>query len=425
MFQRLVNFRNSSSPEEDKPFLDHLEDLRITLTKLIITVLLSTVICWNYRSELMEIIQKPAQEVWDLQQSKLLKKLPHEGIKNSDWNDALLFLTQSFHLTPEEKIDLQNQFAKEKPEAFFHARTIALGQAAQLLAEPSRYLEGLNLEEKIYIQAKYLSSIPSGSDLYRPKSLVEMQALGPTEGFNMSFKLAFMAGIIVSFPLLLYFILQFILPGLKKHETKALYGALVVGFGLFIIGVLFSYLIVLPRALEFFYELDRGMGITPDFKIGDYVKFASRFTLMFGLAFELPVIVMTFVKLGLLGYQTMKSSRSYAILAIFVIAALITPTPDAFTLCLMAGPMIILYEICIWLSYFTGRKEEAARLQEEAEERMKMEKLLAKATPTVSVSRNDEDVVYFDDTQDLEPLLEETEEGEEEDISDPTDSDKS
>ena len=121
--------------------------------------------------------------------------------------------------------------------------------------------------------------------------------------------------------------------------------------------MLFAYYAVLPRALGFFYEWGGKLGVSNDWRIGEYITFATQFTLLFGLSFELPVVVMVFVKLGMLTYETMARTRSYAIVAIFVAAAILTPTPDALTMTLMAAPMVILYEICIWLAWFWERKQ--------------------------------------------------------------------
>jgi Tat protein translocase TatC len=181
------------------------------------------------------------------------------------------------------------------------------------------------------------------------------------------------AGIVVSFPLLLLFLLQFILPGLHSHEKRVLWPAMAVGFGLFLAGSAFAYYLVLPRALLFFAEWSSDMGISNDWRIGEYISFATQFTLLFGASFELPVVVMVFVKLGLLSYETMSRTRSYAIVAIFVAAAVLTPTPDMLTMTLMAAPMIILYEICIWLAFFDRKKN---RIKEEQEARESMERQL-------------------------------------------------
>ncbi|MGL4400301.1 MAG: twin-arginine translocase subunit TatC, partial [Luteolibacter sp.] len=144
---------------------------------------------------------------------------------------------------------------------------------------------------------------------------------------------------------------------------------------LFLTGTAFAYYWVLPRALLFFYQWSGDMGISNDWRIGEYISFATQFTLLFGLSFELPVVVMVFVKLGMLSYETMSKTRSYAIVGIFVAAAILTPTPDIFTLMLMAAPMIVLYEICIWLAYFDRKK---SRILEEQEARERMERQLAR-----------------------------------------------
>jgi sec-independent protein translocase protein TatC len=200
-----------------------------------------------------------------------------------------------------------------------------------------------------------------------------MSALKPTETFMLSMKLAFFAGIILAFPLLLMFILQFILPGLHHNERKLLWPGLTIGFGLFLAGVVFAYFIVLPKALEFFYDYSLTLGVSNEWRIGEYISFATQFTLLFGLAYELPVVVMIIVKLGLLSYSTMKSTRRYAIVAIVVLAAVLTPTPDPLTQFLMAAPMYLLYEVCIWLAWAGERK---ARKQEEAEAKERMDRLL-------------------------------------------------
>jgi sec-independent protein translocase protein TatC len=232
-----------------------------------------------------------------------------------------------------------------------------------------------------------------------------MSSLNPTEAFMLSMKLAFFAGIVLAFPLLLLFTMQFILPGLHDNEKKAIYPALAVGFILFLSGVLFAYLLVLPKVLEFFYTYGESMGIANEWRIGYYLSFATQFTLIFGLCFELPVVVWILVKIGLLNFEVMSRTRGYAIIAIVIIAAIITPTPDAFTLCLLALPMIVLYELSIWLAWFDARK---VKRQEESEEKERLERLL-KSPPTPK-----QDLVLIDDT----------EEGEEMDQSDSSDDEK-
>lgn len=187
-----------------------------------------------------------------------------------------------------------------------------------------------------------------------------LQILTPQEGFLMVMNLALIAAVIFAFPLLLLFILQFILPGLKPAEKKAIFPAIGIGAGLFLTGACFAFYVVLPKALEFFYTFNSDLGLTNGWRLDGYVKFATRFILLFGVAFELPVIVMVLVKLDFLNYKLMSTTRSYAIIAIAIFSAIVTPTPDPFTMLVLAGPLYILYELCIWLAYFMEKKDRAA-----------------------------------------------------------------
>lgn len=187
-----------------------------------------------------------------------------------------------------------------------------------------------------------------------------MQILSPTEGFMMAMNLTLTTAVILSFPLLMYFILQFILPGLKPEEKKVLWPALAIGAGLFLTGVSFAYFVVLPRALEFFYSFNKDLGFSNVWRVNEYTKFASRFVLLFGVAFELPVVVMGLVKLDFLNYKLMSTTRRYAIVVIAIFAAVVTPTPDPGTMLIMAGPLYILYEICIFLAKMIEKKDREA-----------------------------------------------------------------
>jgi sec-independent protein translocase protein TatC len=186
--------------------------------------------------------------------------------------------------------------------------------------------------------------------------LINTSVSGP---FMIMMNLTLIAGVIVAFPLLVLFLLQFILPGLKENEKKLLWPAIAVGVGLFLSGVCFAYFVVLPRALEFFFSFGQDLGIRPSWTIDEYITFSTRFILVFGIAFELPVLVMILVKLDILNYKLMKGTRAHAIVAIAIFSAVITPTQDALTMALMIAPLYFLYEVCIWLARSMEKKDRA------------------------------------------------------------------
>lgn len=187
--------------------------------------------------------------------------------------------------------------------------------------------------------------------------LINTDVAGP---FMMAVNVSLIAAVILSFPLLLTFLLQFILPGLRPNEKKLLFPVIGVGAGLFLGGAAFAYWQVLPRALQFFAEFAGSLGAKQMWTLSEYITFTTRFILVFGIAFELPIIVMALVKLDFLNYKLMKTTWRHALIAITLFAAVITPTPDVLTLLLMSGPLYLLYGICVILAYFMEKKDREA-----------------------------------------------------------------
>ena len=183
-----------------------------------------------------------------------------------------------------------------------------------------------------------------------------LRALGITDSFVISFHIAFYAGIVISFPLLLYFLAEFVLPALTAVEKRFLLPAILVSFGLFLFGVLTCYFWLLPKTILFFFRDTQSLGWTPAWTVQQYYSFVTRFVIAFGLTFELPVVVLALVRFGLITYRFMARTRPYAIVLIFILATIITPTPDVLTLIAMSLPMCLLYESCIWIAWLMERR---------------------------------------------------------------------
>jgi sec-independent protein translocase protein TatC len=116
---------------------------------------------------------------------------------------------------------------------------------------------------------------------------------------------------------------------------------------------------VLPPTLAFFFKDAISMNWHPKWTVTEYFSFVTQFLVSFGVCFEVPVVVIFLVKIGLLNHQILSSTRAYAVVIIMVLAALITPTQDLFTLLCMAGPMLVLYEACIWIAKWMEKKAAA------------------------------------------------------------------
>jgi sec-independent protein translocase protein TatC len=381
--KKIFQLRDHVNPEHEKPFLEHLEDLRVMITRIVITLVISMLACFSFQEKLMEVLRRPVEQVW---MDQLLAKLPqgNDGVAQrvdvDTWERAKAVEHAVLGLDAAQRESFFQALGDDGLR--FHAQAVQLLRAVLALPKDKQdgFVGALAVADTLKGQVRALLKTAPSPEIDNRGNLRLMSALKPTETFMLSMKLSFFAGIVVSFPLLLMYVLQFVLPGLHSNEKHVLWPSLAVGFGLFLGGVLFAYYGVLPRALGFFYEWSGKLGVSNDWRIGEYITFATQFTLLFGLSFELPVVVMVLVKLGLLSYETMSRTRSYAIVAIFVAAAILTPTPDIFTLSLMAAPMIVLYEICIWLAWWDGRK---ARAEEATEAAQRSERLLH-AVPAIS-----------------------------------------
>jgi sec-independent protein translocase protein TatC len=179
--------------------------------------------------------------------------------------------------------------------------------------------------------------------------------LAVTEAFWVQMKVALIAGLFLASPAILWQVWRFVSPGLYAHEKKYAVPFVVIGSLLFVGGGAFSLGVVTPYAVHFLLSYARP-GLTPMISIGSYIDFLLKFTVAFGLVFELPLAITLAARLGLVTPQALARNRKYAVLGAFVVAAILTPTPDAFNQALMAGPLILLYEVGIVAARIFARR---------------------------------------------------------------------
>lgn len=183
------------------------------------------------------------------------------------------------------------------------------------------------------------------------------------EMFLTYLKTAFIAAILLASPFIFYQIWMFVAPGLYQKEKKYLFPFVFFSTLLFVGGALFGYFVVFPFGFKFF------LGFATDYiqalpSVKQYFSFAIKLLFAFGVVFELPVIIFFLTKIGIVTPELLQKKRKYAILLTFVAAAILTP-PDVITQCMMAGPLIILYELGIIISKVAGQK---GAVEEESEE---------------------------------------------------------
>lgn len=292
--------------------LDHLGELRTRLTKAFIAIGVGMVACYGFADKMFDVLMQPMIEVFQKQAAQ--NPLLAPGFY-ADFGRALqqVLADKGFQHT-------------EQMQVFIDALQKSLMQLAQ---------EG-------HFQYTY-----------------------PAEAFFAQIKIAIVAGLFLVSPYVFAQIWGFIAPGLYAHERKMMIPMALMSAVFFTGGALFGYFQVFPYAFDFFagFSTD-GIQFTP--KLNEYLSFCLKLLFAFGFVFELPLFIFFLARLGLASSAGLRKKRKYAILTGFVLAAVLTP-PDPFTQCLMAGPLIVLYEVGIWVAYFFGKKEKR-HLKKQAEE---------------------------------------------------------
>jgi len=190
--------------------------------------------------------------------------------------------------------------------------------------------------------------------------------------FFVALKVSFFAGLLGALPFILYQLWLFIAPGLYNNEKKMVIPFVMGGSVMFFIGVMFAYYVVTPFGFQFLITFGSFL-YTPLINIEDYVGFFTKIMMGFGISFELPVFAYFLALLGLVTDKTLKDFFKYAVLIIFVLAALLTP-PDVLTQLLMAAPLIILYGVSIYIVRAVNPHKEEDEEDEEDEEETESKK---------------------------------------------------
>ncbi|MDB6121021.1 MAG: Sec-independent protein translocase protein TatC [Pedosphaera sp.] len=311
-----------------KSFLEHLEDLRWMLIKSGACVAIAVVVCLLAGNYVVEVLK------WPLKRAKITYPGTNQVVTLSFGTNRLGVYT----LTSEQQ------------------KLVSLGtnRFVAMQLEPVSIPNGTN---SIQVLALRVDDAPDAAE--RSQHLaIDLINLSPAEAFLTAFHVALYAGIAIASPFIFYFLSQFIFPALKMNEKKYIYRGLGFGFGLFLIGVCFCYFILMPIALAASQAYSNWLGFTAtSWKAGEYIGFVCKFMLGMGLGFEMPVVILVLVKLGLLNYQILKKARPYMIVINFVLGAVLT-TPEVVTQVLMALPLQILFEISVWIAWYWERQEK-------------------------------------------------------------------
>jgi len=179
---------------------------------------------------------------------------------------------------------------------------------------------------------------------------------GVPEAFFVKIKVAFVASLFLSLPVLLWQIWQFIAPGLYGYEVRYARGFVFFGTLFFLAGAWFCYEVIFDVGFAFLLKTFESLGIEPAIRIGEYLSFSTKLLLAFGVVFEMPVLAFFLARIGLIDHLFLIRQFRYAIIVIFALGAILTP-PDVISQILLALPLTALYGLSIGVAYFARRRD--------------------------------------------------------------------
>lgn len=307
-----------------KSFLEHLEDLRWVLIKSLAAAGIGMLICLIAGNQVMTILTLPLKRA----------KISYPGT-----NQVAIFKMGT------------NQLARHLLSADQQQRygpLLGTNRFAELQVE--LVPNGTNFTVLL---------VPApAKDLHEADRLkVDLVNLGPVGGFIVALQLALYGGLVLAAPFIFYYIAGFIFPALRMTEKYYVYRGLGFGFVLFASGVAFCYFVLLPLALTASAGYSNWLGLqATQWRAEEYISFSCKFMLGMGIGFQMPVVLLTLVKIGVLNYTILSKMRRYMIVINLVLGALLT-TPEVLTQVMMAIPLQLLYEVSVWIAWYWERRD--------------------------------------------------------------------
>jgi sec-independent protein translocase protein TatC len=314
-----------------KTFLEHLEDFRWVLIKSCVALAIAMLLCLVAGNYVVQVIK------WPLTRAKISYPGTNQIAVVSFGTNYL----GNFQLTADQQ------------KAF----NLGTNRFVSVQIEPLTI--GTNQILGWHVNSNGANAIADAQRLH-----IDLINLSPAGGFFVAFQVALYGGAVLASPFIFYFVVAFIFPALKMREQKYIYRGLFFGGGLFLLGISFCYFILMPVALAASQMYSNWLGFGAlQWRAEDYISFVCRFMLGMGLGFELPVVVLTLVKIGVLNYSMLSKARRYMIVINLILGAVLT-TPEVLTQLVMFVPLQLLYEITVWIAWYWERQEKKRAARE-------------------------------------------------------------
>jgi sec-independent protein translocase protein TatC len=314
-------------------FGDHLEELRTHLLRAIYGFGIALVVSFFYGHWVLHFIAKPVEDELEVYYEQRAQKNTEELASDEDLN-------QGKQLTVEvDPMVWRQQLGIPEPE-----RPAGAGPEAERIQVPM-WLKPLDVDKVVGKAFRLVQKPP------------RLAAMSVTEGLMVWIKVCMVCGFVVASPWVFWQIWSFVGAGLYPNEKKLVNYYLPFSLLLFFAGVILCQFVVIPRAVRYLLGFNEWLGLTPDLRLNEWLSFAIWTPVIFGIAFQTPMVMLLLAKLGIFTSETYSSKRKYAWFIIIVLAALLAPSPDPLTYCSLWIPMVALYELGIVLAKYTKKPE--------------------------------------------------------------------
>jgi sec-independent protein translocase protein TatC len=340
MFKKLKSLTSKFHYDDSEmPFLEHLEEFRKTVIRVFIALVVGMVISLPFADHVIRILRAPAEPYIEKSVEDVLNKS-----------------------AVQLRIDSE-----------------AFSTNALITAEDGQRYYQVDAD---VILPDTVKKVKTG--------VIRLQFSEPAAAIKMWLTVTFFTGLLLSLPFVVFFIGLFVMPGVREVERKLMTRISVFSGGLFLVGIYMGYRITLPLALQLMLKIGGQLGGESIWFYNKYIAFSLQLLLGFGVAFQLPVVILILGKMGLVASKGLRTARPYVVVGIFVLAMILTP-PDVMTQILMAVPLILLYEFCIWFLHFTGNREVPLK-QVAPEEKSEPEPVVTMKTDERPASADEDEV---------------------------------
>lgn len=380
------------SDSQQLTILGHLREFRVRLIWMALTVAITSTTAFFFADQLFEILKAPANP----------DPIAYVGISdNTIWNfttDASGFATPA--LSPESPAGGTSLLALTRNNLKLESTVPADGTTGVAVNQPLVLNFNLNVApgtgdiliqrttDNVTVQAIPVNSpnvtIVDNSvtivhaDLVRATDYhialaegvftddpeeIKLVFIEVTEGFGTTMRVCIVTGVIASMPVIVYHLLMFVMPALTRRERRTVILILPWVTLMFAAGVYFGYTYLIPPALKFLLTFSAGVA-DAQIRMGNYVDFVARLLLVIGVMFELPVITSFLARMGIIDHKWLANKRRWFFLIAFALAAVITPTPDPFNQSIVAGTLVVLYEVSIWLALLFQKRRPKSEFEQ-------------------------------------------------------------